>query len=302
MNSKKKEKSRFMNLPLEYSLKENSKVVIVPINYESNMSSSSGTINGYKEIVNASKELEYFDLDLEVEPYEQGIFLEKEINSKYKNHNKAIVDITNKIQNLNLNEKLPIFIGGDHSITQSTVNSLENSTDEFGVIIFDAHSDLREYFEDKDSWPHACVTRKVSLNHKCLILGVRSQSLEEFEYLKSNTSSANNISIIKSEDIIKSKNYNLKKFLKKLPSKVFISFDVDVFDTSIIKCTGTPEPGGLNWYEVNDLLKEIFKNKDVIGIDLVEFAPKGDKNNYFSESFTLAKLLYKIIAYKFYTK
>jgi agmatinase len=291
----------FMNLPKEYCSKKKSKVVIVPINYESYKSNvnSYKTINSYKKIISASNELEYFDIDLEIEPYEQGVFLEKEISSKYKNHNKAIIDITNKIKKLTLNEKFPVFIGGDHSLTQSTVGFFEDLKEDFGVIVFDAHSDLREDFNDKESWPHACVTRKISLNHKTVVLGVRSQSLEEYEFLKSNNVFSKNISIIKSKEILDHKNYNyLERILEKLPSKVFISFDVDVFDTSIIKCTGTPEPGGLDWYKINDLLKIIFKNKEVLGVDIVEFAP--NRNNCFSESFILSKLIYKIIAYKFY--
>jgi agmatinase len=110
---------KFMNLPDEYSSKEKSKVYIIPVCYEGNMTNGFGTIDSYKAIVSASYELEYFDFDLKVEPYESGILVCNPIISKAKNHLVAIDEISCKLSNLNLKDKFPIFIGGDHSITSA---------------------------------------------------------------------------------------------------------------------------------------------------------------------------------------
>lgn len=288
---------KFMCLPDEYCSKEKSKVIIIPINYEGNRSVGSGTIDSYKYIIDASRELEYFDIDTKKEGYQNGIYIYKEINSNKKDYIKAIDDIIEKIPLEDLKSKFPIFIGGDHSISKASVKCLENIEHSFGIIVFDAHLDLREDL-GKESWNHACVTREISKDHKTVLLGIRSSSLEEYNFFKKNIAHSNNINYIKAEEIINN-NYNLKKELKKLPKKIFISFDVDVFDPSIIKNTNTPEPGGLDWYKVNDLLKQIFSKKEVIGVDLVEYSPFENKQMCFSESFTLAKLIYKIINYKF---
>ncbi|MFH0906123.1 MAG: arginase family protein [archaeon] len=190
------------------------------------------------------------------------------------------------------------------------IKAIVEEVKDFAVIVFDAHSDLREPW-GQDTWNHACVTREISkeLNLKTLIVGVRSQDYYEKEFAIENK---DKISIIYAKDLLNSKNnsfdlLNCKIFeneIKKLPKNIFISIDVDVFDSTIISNTNTCEPGGLNCIQLNNLLISLFKTKNIIGVDINEFSPKtldNKENNSYNESYLLAKLIYKIIAYKYYS-
>jgi len=288
----------FMNLPKKFNNKEKSKVIITPIEYDGYVTTGSGANKGPKEIIKASYELEYFDCELNIEPYLAGIHTTKSIIVKKdteNNFHKDSQEMLDRLSKLSISNKFIIFLGSDHSTTFPIINYLEKENPDFGIIVFDAHSDLREPL-GKETWWHACVSRLISKKHKTLIAGVRSQDFYEKEYLK--TSDSNNLEIILANDLKKSQNnFNLE--LKNLPKKIFISIDVDFFDPSIIRNTNTPEPGGFDWFEINNLLQEVFTRKEVIGVDIVEFAPKGPLWNYKGEGYMLAKLVYKIIAYKF---
>ena len=284
----------FMNLPEEFSSKEKSKIKIIPLSFKSNVTVGSDAEKGPEKIIEASKELEYFDEELKVEPYSQGIFTTK-IN-KLKNtddFNKLTQEILDTTYPL-LDNKFPIILGSDHSTTIGVIKAFEKKYTDFGIIVFDAHSDLREPW-GKETWWHACTSRLISKNHSTLIAGVRSQDFYEYEYV--NSKEGKNISIIYAHELLSSKTI-FDYTLKKLPKKVFISIDIDFLDSSIIRNTNTPEPGGFSWNNLNNLLLKIFKRKEVIGVDISEFAPKGPEWNYKSEAYLLAKLVYKICAYK----
>ncbi len=285
---------RFMNLPKEYSLKE-SKTTILPISFKSKTTKPTFAEKGPSSIIDASYELEYYDEELDIEPYEKGIYQEEILNIEEKDYQVREKIIVDKIKDIN-KEKFLIVLGSDHSTTIPVVKALDEKHKEFGVIIFDAHSDLRDK-DDNECGLHACVSREVSKKHKTVVCGVRSMDVFDKDYLKENK----DLEILKMKDLIDSKDIYLEKpkefvrSLKKLPKKVYVSIDVDVFDCSFIRATGTPEPGGLFWNQLNNLLKIVFKEKDVVAVDVVEYSPTQDS---FSESYSLAKLVYKIIGYK----
>lgn len=298
--------NNFMNLPKEYRDKNKSKVVILPISFKTKTTRKNESHLGPKAIIEASQELEYFEEDLLCEPHEKGIYTEEQLTIKETDFTKIkhkILDKTRKINN-----KFPIILGSDHSTTIPVVEALEEKEKDFGVIVFDAHSDLREPW-GKDTWWHACVSREISKKHKTLLVGVRSMDNTDIEFLQSKQ--GNNTGLIFAKDLLSSKKqhnwdlascFELEEKLRQLPKKVYISIDVDVFDPSIIRYTDTPEPGGLNWTQTNNLLKKIFEEKEVIGVDIVEYSPDTKNKASFCESFTLAKLVYKIISYKYYNK
>ncbi|NCP72122.1 hypothetical protein GW835_01870 [archaeon] len=288
---------QFLNLLKEYSNKDKSSICILPLLYNGKVTVGEGAYKGPKEIIKSSYELEYFDCDLKTEPYLNGIYTFKEINflKNKEDFFKVSKEISNAVYKNISSFKFPIILGSDHSTTFPVVSAFEKIEKDFGIIVLDAHSDLREEW-GKDTWHHACVSRYISKNHKTLIAGVRSQDFYEYDFLK--TKDGKNVSVIYADNLHKSLN-NFKKQLKKLPKKIFLSIDVDFFDPSIIKNTNTPEPGGFNWNQTMKILNLIFKEKEIIGADIVEFSPKGANWNFSSESYFLAKLVYKIIAYKF---
>ncbi|TKJ17174.1 agmatinase [Candidatus Woesearchaeota archaeon B3_Woes] len=259
----------FMNLPEKY--RKNAFFQILPIEYENNPTYGKGAKKGPKEIIKASKHLEYYDEQFDNEPFAKGI---KTIKNKKE-----------------VNSKFTISLGGDHSITIGVVKDLEKKYKDFSVIILDAHPDMFHSWNNSQ-YNHRCVSQRISENHNILQIGIRSMDIDEKEIIDSKK----NINIIKAYDFNKEK---LKQELKKLKNKVYISIDVDVFDISFIRNTGTPEPGGFSWNQVIEILEEIFKNKEVIGADINEFAPR---YNFKAEAFSLAKLAYKIMALKILNK
>ncbi|NCU31936.1 MAG: hypothetical protein EOM23_03145 [Candidatus Moranbacteria bacterium] len=173
----------FMNLPKEFSKKEKSKVVIIPLLYDGKVTTGNGAFKGPKEIIRASHELEYFDCETNTESYLKGIYTTKEINfiKKNKHFLEISQDMLDKIYSEISNFEFPIILGSDHSTTYPTVKAFYKNEKNFGIIILDAHSDLREPW-GKDTWHHACVSRYLSKDHKVLIAGTRSQDFYEKEY------------------------------------------------------------------------------------------------------------------------
>jgi len=287
----------FLNLSKEFSKKEKSKIGIIPVLYKGKVTVGSGAFKGPKEILRASYELEYFDCESNLEPYLFGIHTLKEINflKNKEDYFKVSQDMSDKVFKEIFYFQFPIILGSDHSTTFPVVSAFEKKEKDFGVIVLDAHSDLREPW-GKDTWHHACVSRYISKNHEMLIAGVRSQDFYENDFLK--TKEGKDISVVYAKDMHKSF-LGFKEQLKKLPKKIFLSIDVDFFDPSVIRNTNTSEPGGFTWNQTMDILEIIFKEKEVIGADVVEFSPTGEEWNYKSESYLLAKLVYKLCSFKF---
>lgn len=277
-----KEKN-FMALSHEYASKD-SKYCVVKVPWEKDTTYGSGASKGPSAIIDSSQHLEYFDSDLEFEVFDKGIELKKIFFHKELNSDQAIEEINTQLSLFN--DKFSVFLGGDHSITIGTVKHFENNHD-FDVVVFDAHADFRYSWNQSEN-NHACVNRRLINNHNVLIIGVRSFDVDEFKEMKNN----DKINFIKCKDItLKS----LRKELSKLKKKVYVSIDVDVFDPAFIRNTGTPEPGGVFWDDLCEMLKIVFNEKEVVSADVVEFSPK---QNFESEAYALAKLTHKLFVLK----
>lgn len=293
----------FMNLPKEYRDKNKSNVIIFPVSFKTKTTRKNESHLGAKAIIDASYELEYFDEEMFYEPYENGIYTEKELTIKETDFMKIKHKILDEVITLYDSKKLLITLGSDHSTTIPIIEALEKKEKDFGVIVFDAHTDLREPW-GKETWYHSCVSYEVSKKHKTLLVGTRSMDAEDVNTLKQNK----NLEIIFAKDLCSSKKqqnwdlsscFEFEEKIRNLPKKIYLSIDVDVFDPSIIRYTDTPEPGGLNWTQINNLLKKIFIEKEVIGIDIVEYSPEPKNKACFCESYLLAKLMYRMISYKY---
>ena len=277
---------RFMNMPEEYS-SEDSRFLVVPIPYEGRVTWMRGSSGGPSAILKASYNLEYYDEQFKAEPFLDGIRTLPDITPGKVGEESAVRFIEQKVSGLNLRGKFPVFLGGDHSVTIGVVRALEKTYSDFGFLVLDAHSDLRESWNGS-RFNHACTTRRVMEKHPCLIVGLRSQDSDEAELLNGN------VRAIRKYEFSKQL---LKKQLDWLPARIYVSVDVDVFDPSFVRGTGTPEPGGFFWDEVIDIFKEVFR-KDVIASDIVEFAPVGSLTDRNAEAFSMAKLAYKMFAMK----
>ncbi|PIN76871.1 agmatinase [Candidatus Woesearchaeota archaeon CG10_big_fil_rev_8_21_14_0_10_36_11] len=271
---------RWMNLPQEYS---KGMFVIIPIEYEKDVTYGKGTSKGSSAIIDASKHLEYYDEQFDIEPFEKGIELVEPLQLQDVSPEEMIKTVSDTIQQQK--NKFIIGLGGDHAVTIGMVQGMEQLHDDFSVIILDAHADFRDSWNNSQ-YNHACVAKQISKNHTLLSIGVRSMDIDEKKSIDMN----DNVHLIKSYDFTLER---LQQILPKLKQKVYLSIDVDVFDPSFIRNTGTPEPNGLQLNTIITILKTVFEQKKVIGGDVVEFAPNV---NYDAEAYSLAKLVYKIMA------
>ncbi|MBS3175608.1 agmatinase [Candidatus Woesearchaeota archaeon] len=280
---------KFMNLPDEYCTKK-SRFAVLPIPYEKDPTYGAGAANGPKAIIDASHHLEYYDERFDAEPFTDGILTLQALNILNKTPEEAMNLIAQEIVVLAKQQEFIISLGGDHAVTIGIAKGLDLIDKDYGIIIFDAHSDLR-FSWNNSQFNHACTARKVSQDHKTIVVGVRSMDVDDKDFIKE----SNNVKIIKSHENIKTK---LEEELKRLPEKVYISIDIDVIDHSLIRNTGTPEPGGLFWNEMIELLEIVFKQKKVISADITEFAPQGNLENFRAEAYALAKLAHTLFALK----
>jgi len=286
-------KKGFLGIDNKFSFKE--KVVVIPFGLEKTVSYGSGTKNGPKEIIKASHQVELYDEELQCEPYKKiGIRTLKpfKIDKSIKKALKKISDINSDI----LSKKLfPITFGGEHSITPGCIIPFVKKYKNLCLLHFDAHADLRESYNGQ-KFSHASAIKRC-LDHKnvsVISFGIRNISKSEILFLKKNSS---RINIFWAKDKIK---WNLNKFKKLIKNKtVYLTFDVDGLDSSIMPATGTPEPGGLLWDETLNIIKIAAKNSNIVGADINELAPIKSFNSY---NFLVAKLAYKILSYKFLYK
>jgi len=283
-------KNGFLGIDNKFSIKE--KVVIVPFGLEKTVSYGGGTKNGPKEIIKASHQVELYDEELNCEPYKRiGIKTLKPFKI-HKNINKALSNIS-KINEEILDKKLfPMTFGGEHSITAGCIAPFAKKYKKICLLHFDAHADLRDSYNG-EKFSHASAIRRCLdyPNVSVISFGIRNISKSEIPYLKKNSS---RINIFWAKDKSKWNLYNFKKLIKN--KTVYLTFDVDGLDSSIMPATGTPEPGGLLWDETLDIIKIAVKNSNIIGADINELSPIKGFNSY---NFLVAKLAYKILSYKF---
>ena len=283
-------KNGFLGIDNKVNFKE--RVIVVPFGLEKTVSYGGGTRNGPKEIIKASHQVELYDEELKCEPYKKiGIKTLKpfKIDKNIKKALKKISDINEEILNKNL---FPITLGGEHSITPGCIAPFVKKYKKICLLHFDAHADLRESYNG-EKFSHASAIKRC-LDHKnvsVISFGIRNISESEIPFLKKNKK---RINIFWAKDKLK---WDLKKFIKMIKNKtVYLTFDVDGLDSSIMPATGTPEPGGLLWDETLNIIKIAAKNSNIIGADINELSPIKGFNSY---NFLVAKLAYKILSYTF---
>ena len=279
-------------LGYEAKQKIENKVVVVPFGLEKTVSYGGGTKNGPKEIIKASHQVELFDEELNKEPYKEiGIKtlkpfpIKKKINSALDQLSKINEEIISK-------NKFPIIFGGEHSITPGSIRPFAEKYHEITLLHFDAHADLRESYNGEKFSHASAIKRCLDFNNvKVVSFGIRNLSQSEMNFYENNRS---RIEIFWAKD---KKEWNLDHLDNIFKNKnVYITFDVDGFDASVMPATGTPEPGGLLWNEVLPIIKRVCQVSNIVGADINELAPI---KNFDSYNFLVAKLAYKILSYVF---
>ena len=270
----------------EYSKLDNSKIVLIPVPYDGTSTWQKGADKGPEAFLQASENMEVYDVETGTEVYKQGVYLADAItvNESPEKMVDAVHEVTKKY--IKKNKFVTIF-GGEHSISIGTIRAFNECYDNLTVLQLDAHADLRkEYHGSKCN--HACAVYEASQTTNLIQVGIRSMDVIETTVMdKDKTFFAHDMAV---DDTWMDSAIDL------MTDNVFITIDLDAFDPSIMPSTGTPEPGGLLWYETLEFLKQVFKEKNVVGFDIVELCPNEHEG---SSDFLAAKLYYKMLTYKF---
>ncbi|HOJ37013.1 MAG TPA: agmatinase [Ignavibacteriales bacterium] len=286
------EKDNFLALEEKYSNYDFSKFVIVSAPFEKTVSYGHGTAAGPQAIIEASQYVEFYDDYLNYEAaFEDGIItLEPLEFSEIDTFEESFEKISNIVKEVLNDNKIPVVLGGEHSISSAVYKPFHQKYENISVLHFDAHSDLRDEYSGT-KFSHACVMKRIfEMNSDITQIGIRAQCREEAELIKKHNIKTYYMQKIRNN--IYGTNW-VEEIVDNLKENVFLSFDVDAFDPSVISATGTPEPGGLFWDETLSILEKVIKNKNIVGFDVVELAPV--QENTISD-FNTAKLIYKIIS------
>jgi agmatinase len=272
-----------------------SKVVILKVPYEMTTTYVKGTKNGPGAIINASRYMEVFDEELNQETYKVGIHV-MDLAGVEALSSEAMVDkVHASMAELLKANKFPVMLGGEHSISVGSVKAFKDAYPNLSVLQLDAHYDMRDTYKGS-KLNHGCVARRISEICPIVQVGTRSLSKEEKDFLA--TQPPEKIKTINVYDILDTPLWK-DAVSNSLSENVYVTIDMDVFDPSLAPGVGTPEPGGIGWYETLDLLKDISKDRKIVGFDVVELCPI---QGQISSDFLAAKLIYRLLGYVFPAK
>jgi agmatinase len=278
----------FLGLPLEHSSIDNSKIVILPVPFDKTTTYIKGTDKGPKALIQASKNLELYDITTDTEIYKKGIYTATA--NKYTSSKQMIDGVYKEVGSYLKKDKFVVTIGGEHSISLAPIKAHSEYHKPISILHFDAHADLMPAYEN-NPYSHASVMSRVSqlpLVSEIISIGIRSMAVEEKEFMKlSHTFFAHNLH---------DNNDWMEEVINMVSNNVYITFDLDVFDSSVMPSTGTPEPGGLFWHQIDKFFKLLAKRKKIMGFDVVELCPI---KNFVAPDFLAAKLIYKLLSYIF---
>ncbi len=277
----------YAGIPDEYAQPDNADIVLIPVPYDGTSTYGKGADKGPDAILDASENMELYDIETRSEVYKQGVFIAPTISENTSPE--AMTEVVDSTVSEYISKgKFVTMLGGEHSVSIGSIRAFNRKYSNLTVLQLDAHSDLRpEYMGSACN--HACALHEASKTCNTVQVGIRSMDTVELPFVKEEN-------FFTSYAIRKNPNWQ-EDVLNRLTENVYITIDLDAFDPSIMPSTGTPEPGGLLWNETLDLLKKVFKKCNVVGFDIVELAPIDDLH---APDFLAAKLYYKMLSYKFH--
>nr|WP_311456984.1 agmatinase [uncultured Capnocytophaga sp.] len=277
----------YAGIPAENATYENSRVVLVTVPYDGTSTWGKGADKGPELFLDASENMELYDIETDSEPYLQGVYRAGEVAEK-SSPERMVEEVYKKTKELIKDRnKLFTLIGGEHSVSIGSIRAVGEEYHNLTVLQLDAHTDLRPEFHGSKN-NHACAVFEANQKHKLVQVGIRSMDIEEKQYLPYKR-------VFFAHKIAKNPHW-IEDVLDKVSGDVYITIDLDAFDPSIAPSTGTPEPGGLEWYPTLKLLRKVFKKCNVVAFDIVELM---DSPNAKPTAFLAAKLYYKMLAYYF---
>lgn len=280
------ETTNFGYLPEEYSNSQSARIVIIPVAYDGTSTWVKGADGGPAAILEASANMELYDIETDSEVYKKGIFTENSIGGELSTV--EMIEAVHEAVRYHLEmDKFTVVMGGEHSVSLGSIKAHTQRYPDLTVLQLDAHADLREEYNGS-KFNHACVMARTKELCPIVQVGVRSMDSSEKGPMDESR-------VFFAERLGHQADW-IEKVISRLSQNVYVTVDLDVFDPSIMSSTGTPEPGGLLWYDVLGLLKAVCEKKNIVGFDVVELCP--DNRNK-APDFLAAKLIYKLLSYKF---
>jgi agmatinase len=270
----------------ECSLRD-SLFVVVPVPYDLTSTYQPGSRRGPLAIIEASTNMELYDEELKKETYTAGIHTTSPLSIDARGPKYVVNSVRKKISRIVAMDKIPVMLGGEHSISFGAVQAVREKYPQLTVLQFDAHADLRDSYQGSP-YSHASVARRISEICPLTQVGIRSMSKEEADFLPQSK-----VKSFSADFVLENKNW-CETICKELKGDVFVSIDLDVFDPAIMPATGTPEPGGIYWRDVLRLLKQVSLSCKIRGFDVVELAPLP---GMVAPDFLAAKLIYRLMGY-----
>ena len=280
----------FGGIPQSLSAYENSPVVILPVPFDATSTWIKGADRGPDAILEASANMELYDIETDSEVYLKGIHTAVPIMEK-RSPEALAGEVHKAVSHFLEDGKFVVTLGGEHSVTIGAVKAFAEKIPGLCVLQIDAHTDLRQEYEGSQ-FNHACVMARVREWCPIVQVGIRSMDVLEKPYV-------NKESIFYAKDIVGGHQGWIDDVIEKLDYKVYVTIDLDGFDPSIVPATGTPEPGGLGYYDVINLMRKLIVKKKLVGFDVVELCPI--ENNKASD-FLASKLIYQLLSYQFMDK
>ena len=277
-------KKNYAGIPDKYARLDDAKVVLIPVPYDGTSTWQKGADKGPDAFLEASENMELFDIETRSEVYKKGVYLAPPVTED-ASPEKMVEAVHKTVKNYIKQEKFVTIFGGEHSISIGTIRAFNESFEDLTVVQLDAHADLRPEYEGS-TCNHACAVHEASKKTNLLQVGIRSMDVSELDHMDENQ-------VYFAHDLYEDW---MDDAIGQMTPNVFITIDLDVFDPSILPSTGTPEPGGMFWYETLEFIKLMFKKKNVVGFDIVELNPNEKEK---SSDFLAAKLYYKMLSYKF---
>lgn len=281
-----KNSQTFAGIPEEFAQLEKSRIVLIPVPYDGTSTWGKGADRGPGAFLEAAENMELYDIETDSEVYREGIFLAPAITEN-RSPEALVNEVHKQVKDYIKRNKFVTLFGGEHSLSIGSIRAFNECFDNLTVLQIDAHADLRKEYQGTP-YNHACALHEASQTTNLLQVGIRSMDALERTYMdEERTFFAHEMA---------TDEFWMDRVLDLMTENIFITFDLDGLDPSILPSTGTPEPGGLFWYETLEFLRKVFEEKNVVGFDLVELCPNPNDR---SSDFLAAKLYYKMLSYKF---
>lgn len=275
-------------LSAEYSRADTAKIVILPVPYDQTSTWVKGADKGPDAILRASANMELYDIETDSQVYLDGIFTDSPVPGDLAPA-ELVETVEHRVRDHLARDKFTIVIGGEHSVSVGAVQAQARKYPGLSVLQLDAHADLRDQYEGS-RYNHACVMARIREMCPIVQVGIRSMDVSE-------KASMDRARVFFAHEI-RDAAASVENIVGGLTEQVYVTIDLDVFDPSIMPSTGTPEPGGLRWYDALDLLRTVCRRKTLVGFDVVELCPT--QTNW-APDFLAAKLIYKLLSYRFRT-